>query len=120
MDNVALGTGCEWRNPETRGSVQIVFAAGSQDGLSSEYQAHNDGKWEYFEELPDIEGYPAVIRAGTDDRELGHCIVVVGVADDMVFESILQLSQANIGQKDPCAVATQVAGLVLQTIKKGA
>lgn len=117
MDDVALGNGCEWRNSETRGYAQIVFATGDQQGLSSEYQANNDEKWEYFEELPEIEGHPAIARDGTDDRKLGYCIVVVGVADDMVFESIAQLSGANIGEKDPCDMAAHVAGLALQTMK---
>ncbi len=120
MDNVTLGNGCAWYNKETGGEVNIVFAAGEQDGLSSEYQAHEDGKWEVFEKIPDIEGYPAVIRAGSDRRDLGNCLVVVGTADDMVFESIVQLSDANVGQKDPCDVAVQVAGLALQTMKNGA
>lgn len=120
MDNVALGTGCQWRNPDTRGYAQIVFAKGSQDGLSSEYQANEDGKWGLFEELPEIEGYPAVIRDGIDDRAAGSCIVVVGTSDNMVFESIVQLSQANVGQADPCEVSVQIAGLALQTIKEGA
>jgi hypothetical protein len=42
------------------------------------------------------------------------------VADDMAFESIVQLSQANVGKKDPCEVAVEVAGLALQTMKAGA
>lgn len=117
MEHVALGTGCEWKNPDTRGYAQIVFADDQQDGLSSEYQAHNDGKWEFFEELPEIEGYPAISRAGTDSRDVGNCNVIVGVADDLVFESIAQLSRANIGQKDPCEMAARVAALALRTMK---
>jgi hypothetical protein len=119
MENVALGNGCEWKNTESRGYAQIVFADGDQDGLSSEYQANEDGDWEYFEELPKIDGYPAITRAGTDSRDVGHCIVVVGVADDMVFESIGQLSEANIKQKDPCEMAALAASLALQTMKAG-
>ena len=120
MKNVALGNGCEWKNKESRGYAQIVFADGAQDGLSSEYQANEDGDWEYFEELPDIEGYPAISRAGTDSRDVGSCVVVVGVADDMVFESIAQLSRANVGQKDPCEMAALAAGLAVRTMKQGA
>lgn len=121
MENVALGNGCTWFNEETQGEAQIVFSVSkSKKGLSSEYQAYQDGKWKIFEELPEIEGYPAIIRASSDTRDLGDCTVVVGVADDMVFESILQLSQANVGQKDPCEVAVQIAGLALQTMKAGA
>jgi len=120
MDNVALGKGCEWFNPDTRGEVNIVFVVGDPRGLSPEYEVNNRHGWKYFDELPDIEGYPAVARSGTDDRDIGRCTVVTGVADDMSFETVLRLSQDNIGQKDPCEVAVQVAGLALQTMKQGA
>lgn len=116
-DDVALGIGCNWKNADTRGEVKINFFLDDPRGLSPEYQADKNGKWAYFEELPDIGGYPAVSRDGVDDRHLGYCPVVVGVADDMVFEAIVQLSQANVGQKDPCEVAVQVAGMALQTMK---
>jgi uncharacterized protein DUF3558 len=114
MENVALGNGCEWKNPETRGVVNIVFIVDDPRGLSPEYEAKNQD----FKELPEIEGYPAITRDGAD--EFGGCTIVVGAADDMAFESIVQLSQANIGKKDPCEVAVQVAGLALQTMKQGA
>jgi hypothetical protein len=37
----------------------------------------------------------------------------------MMFELIAQLSVANIGQKNPCAVAVLAAELALQTMKRG-
>ncbi|MFC4852292.1 DUF3558 domain-containing protein [Actinophytocola glycyrrhizae] len=119
-NDVALGIGCDWFNEETRGEVTIAFIVDDPRGLSPEYEANEAGKWKIFEELPDIEGYPAIIRSLSDTRELGDCSVLVGVADDMVFASNLQLSQANVGKKDPCEVAVQVAGMALQTMKAGA
>lgn len=117
---IALGIACDWFNPDTRGEATIAFLTDDPRGLSPEYDANDRGRWVYFEELPKIEGYPAVARAGTDDRDIGGCSVVVGVADDMVFESIVQLSQANIKHKDPCELAVQVAGMALKTMKAGA
>lgn len=118
IDNkVALGIGCNWFNEETRGEVSIRFLVDDPRGLSPEYEANNQGKREVFEKLPEIEGYPAVIRTTSDHQEIGHCTVVVGVADDMAFESVVQLSQSNVGKKDPCEVAVEVAGLALQTMK---
>src|SRR6476469_1028962 len=119
-ENEVLGVGCDWRNEQTRGDVQIVFLVDDPRGLSPEYDADKRGEWEYFKELPNIEGYPAVIRLGTDDREIGHCTVVAGAADDMAFETILRLSQANVGQKDPCDKASEVAGMALKTMKEQA
>lgn len=119
-DEFPLGIGCDWYNRETWGEVSINFLTDDPTGLSSEYQANERGKWEVFKELPEIEGFPAVIRTTSDTTDLGHCTVVVGVADDMAFESVLQLSRANVGEKDPCEMAVQVAGLALTTMKEGA
>jgi len=117
-DKVALSNACEWFNPDTRGRVMVSFIVDDPRGLSPEYDVKNRGGWEFFEELPNIEGYPAIARNNPDDRDIGRCTVVVGVADDMAFAIDLKLSQVNIGVKDPCEVATDVAGLALQTMKE--
>ena len=117
-DKVALGIGCDWFNRETRGEVSINFIVDDPRGLSPEYESEQQGEFPDFTELPAIDGYPAITRDGAS--EYGDCTIVVGVADDMAFESIVQLSQANVGQKDPCEVAVEVAGLALQTMKAGA
>jgi hypothetical protein len=116
VEEVPLSTACDWRNTETRGEVEIVFFVDDPRGLSPEYK--NRKKYAFFEVLPNIEGYPAVARDDPDDRKIGHCAVVVGVADDMALEVILRLSQRNVETKDPCAEAARVASLALQTMKK--
>lgn len=115
-----LGNGCEWANAETRGQAVIEFLDDDPRGLSALYRANKDGKWAYFEELTPIEGYPAVARDLQDDRNEGYCSIVIGVTDEVAFETFLHLSQQNVGKKDPCEVATQVAGMALQTMKRGA
>jgi|SRR6476469_1583354 len=118
MENVALGVGCSWRNSDTWGEAEIVFIVGDPRGLSPEYESKTQGEFPDFEELPKIEEYPAITRKGPGEN--GDCTVVVGVADDMAFESNIQLSRDNIGKKEPCQVASQVAGLAIQTMKRGA
>lgn len=113
----ALGNACDWRNPETRGFVEIAFLVESTRGLSAAYEANADGEWAFFDELPAIEGHPAVAYGGVDDRDQGACSVLVGVSDELAFESAVRLSGANVGQKDPCAAAAQVAGMALVTMK---
>jgi len=115
----ALGNGCEWANKETRGRAKIAFLDKDPRGLSALYRADKEGKWAYFEELPPIEGFPAVIRDIVDRRPEGNCTVIVGVSDEIAFGTILELSQANVGKKDPCEVGAQVAGMALQTMKQG-
>jgi uncharacterized protein DUF3558 len=119
-DGVALSTACEWKNQTTRGYVRIFFLVDEPRGLSPEYKKDQKGEWAYFEVLPDIEGYPAIARDGSDERDRGYCVVMVGVADDMAFGVSLQLSLANVGRKDPCPKAAEVAGLALKTMKQGA
>ena len=116
----ALGNVCTWANLETGGMAILAFLDKDPRGLSAVYRADKEGKWAYFEELSPIEGFPAVARDLTDDREKGTCSIVVGVSDKIAFSLFLQLSLANSGQKDPCDTASLVAGDALQTMKQGA
>lgn len=116
-DDVALGIGCDWTNSDTRGKAKINFIVDDPRGLSPEYKANEDGKWKYFDDVPDIEGYPAVSRGAIDDRDLGYCTLIVGTADDMAFATIVQLPLADGGTDDPCEAAAEAAGLALQTMK---
>lgn len=117
--DMPLGNGCEWNNPNDTGSVTVHFSDRDPRGLSAVYQAHEDGKYAYFEVLPPIEGYPTVAIDVIDDRDSGRCTVVVGVSDEITFEVPITQSLENIGVKDPCEVAILAAGMALQTMKKG-
>jgi len=117
--DIELGKSCEWFNRETFGSVAIDFLSKDTRGLSSTYKANKAGRWAYFEPLPEIEGFPAVARSNLDDRSDGHCLLEIGVTDKLSFQLALRLSRANVGQKNPCEVAVQVAGMALQTMKAG-
>jgi hypothetical protein len=114
-----FGKACTWENPDTRGLVEIHFLDRDPHGLSTEYQAHEDGKTALFEVLPPIEKFPAVVSDVFDDRKTGKCTVVVGTSDEIRFEVSIRLSPENLGHKEPCDVGTRVAGLALQTMKKG-
>ncbi len=115
----SLGNGCKWTNAETHGETIIGFLDKDPRGLSAVYKANEQGKWAYFEELSPVEGYPAVARSQSDERADGYCSVVIGASNEVAFDVYLRLSQANIGNRNPCEVATQVAGMALQTMKKG-
>ena len=117
--DMPLGNACEWRNPETRGNVQIGFLDKDPRGLSAEYKSEKAGRLKVFIELPPVDGHPAVVRGAIDDRENGACTVVVGASDEIAFEVALQLSRTNVGKKDPCKVSADVAGMALQTMKQG-
>lgn len=118
--DITLGKGCEWYNQETRGQVRVAFLTGNPRGLSGFYDANQQGKYPYFTVLTPIEGYPAIASDVEDRRPMGRCIVDVGVTDKLAFDVIVQLSQANIGQTEPCEMAAKVAGMALRTMKEGA
>lgn len=117
-EDIALGNGCKWHNPDTRGMVIIGFLTGNDRGLSGFYDANQRGEYPYFIKLPPIEGFPAIAGDIEDRRPTGRCIVDVGVSDQLAVEVVLQLSQANIGQREPCEVAVEVAGKALRTMKE--
>jgi hypothetical protein len=119
-EEIALGKGCEWFNPDTRGQVNIGFLTANDRGLSGFYAANQRGEYPYFTKLGNIEGYPAIASDIEDRRPMGECIVVVGVTDQLAVQISLHLSQANVGKKEPCKYATEVAGKALRTMKKGA
>jgi hypothetical protein len=113
-----LGNACEFRGRSDRlALIDIAFADKYPHGLSAVYQANDDGKWAFFEELSPIEGYPAVAYDGVDQRDTGGCAVEVGTSDEIAFEVSLQLSADKVGEKEPCETAAMVAGKVLQTMK---
>jgi hypothetical protein len=113
-----LGNACKWKSSDDRlAYVDVRFLTDDPRGLSALYQANEDGAYVYFDQLDPIEGYPAVTRGGTDGREGGRCTVVVGTSNEDAFEVVLRLSQANVGELDPCETAAMVAGMALQTMQ---
>jgi hypothetical protein len=112
-----LGNACLWRNKETGADAEIHFSSEDPRGLSAMYDTKDE--YAYFEELSPIDGYPAVATDILDDRDIGRCTVVVGRADEITFDASVQLSEANVGKKDPCEAAVQVAGMALKTMKSG-
>lgn len=115
----ALGKACNFEGrSDTQARADVRFLDKLPYGLSSTYQANEDGKYEFFDELQPIEGYPAVARAGADDRPNGGCTVEVGTSDEISFEIALRLSTANVDELDPCETAAMVAGMALRTMKE--
>jgi len=114
-----LGNACKWESTtDSAAFVDVRFLTDDPRGLSALYQANDDGAYVYFDQLDPIEGYPAVTRGGTDGREGGRCTVVTGTSDEDAFEVVLRLSQANVGEKDPCDTAALVAEMALSTMKE--
>jgi len=113
-----FGNGCAWRNPETGGSVTLGFASVDKRGLSSTYRAEKEGDFTYFEPIDDIEGHPAVAYDVNSSKPTAACFVDVGVTDELTFATRVGLSASNVGEKDPCELSAQVAGMILKNMQE--
>ncbi|MFD9892229.1 DUF3558 domain-containing protein [Amycolatopsis sp. NPDC059027] len=118
--NDPAGPTCTWRPPGNSNTlVQVSFFTADATGLSRIYrQRGNDYK--FFMELPPIAGFPAVAYDVSDRRNTkGECIVAIGTSDTSRLDSVITLSDKNIGKKDPCEIAQKVAGEALANVKGG-
>ncbi len=105
---------CSWGNKE-REDYTVGFKPGNEKGLSDHYRANESGRWKYFEPT-NVSGYPAVFAALTDLRDDGHCSIVVGVRDELIF---FVNSRGGPG-RESCDKVKEIAGEVIATMKAGA
>jgi uncharacterized protein DUF3558 len=115
----ARGNSCTWSNLDTGADVNVQFSNQKDNGLSRLYGANKAGLFKYFQEYPDLEGYPAVAADQVDSRSTGSCIVTVGVSDDSAFQVGTQQSRSKVGAVDACDVTIRVVKMMLQTMKAG-
>lgn len=117
-----LGEWCMWFNHDTNGSLSAYFFSGDERGLSSVYrEAHATG-WAYFERIDDVEGHPAVVYNLSRKKEQPKegCTVAVGLTDQLVFTADVSISDAKLGNADPCPYAVQAAGMMMRTMQEAA
>ena len=115
----AAGPSCAWKISGEGIGLQVILGTGNRDhgagGLAGTYAAYRDKKFvRFLEHAPDVEGYPAVYADIQDERAMGTCTLVVGIADDLSFSVQAQGYQ---GQDDSCAAASQAADGVVKTLK---
>lgn len=112
-----MGAVCDWAI-EGGGSFSGSFIAGGA-GLSAVYANNEKGKFDHFEAIEPIEGQPAVMALGVDDRDDGNCGIDVGIRDDMVYFVAMTARPGTPLADDPCKWASKIAGLAVQTMKGG-
>ncbi|UKD54000.1 DUF3558 domain-containing protein [Amycolatopsis sp. FU40] len=108
---------CSWYDAD--GNSVGLGLLPHQGGLASAYQ-HQDSQSGYFEAIPDIDGYPAVLSGTTDSRKSGGCQAIVGITDDETFTSSILLQPQSPLYQDPCSLAVKTAAAAITTIKAGA
>ncbi|MCG8917868.1 DUF3558 domain-containing protein [Actinokineospora sp. PR83] len=117
QDTQPTGEYCVWTNGRG-GSVNLAFVVG-QGGLGGVYYGKKTGQFKFFQELPDISGYPAVIADLSDGRKNGACAVAVGMTDDIILDVDTTQSLDKVGDGDPCQVTVDVVEQILETVKAG-
>jgi hypothetical protein len=115
-ETLPTGPACSWYSAQTLSSIGTSFLTANKRGLSNLYLKKNEAA--LFQEIPPINGYPAIIYdQDADLRTHGSCTVTVGVSDALVLAVPVQ---GTAQTKDPCGIAQQAAGLMIENIKGGA
>jgi hypothetical protein len=112
-----VGADCSWSNTDTLGQVYVGYDTESHTGLSGLYK-NTQPKSGVWKELPPIQGFPAVAAAGSKGTTpKDHCVVTVGLTDDLAVDVGATLGSTKIGTVDPCEVATGIADQVVTTLR---
>ncbi|MEV6912132.1 DUF3558 domain-containing protein [Amycolatopsis sp. NPDC051071] len=117
--DTGIARDCRWADISRGSSIGIQMLYAARDGLSQFYA--NKQRYKLWEPLEPVQGYPVVAYGGNDTRQtLGDCAVLVGVADNAVFEVDVNVVDSKVGTVDPCTDARMVADLAVTTLKSGA
>ncbi|WP_146073566.1 DUF3558 domain-containing protein [Amycolatopsis sp. CA-126428] len=113
------GPTCRWNVPAvSQAGVGVTYFKTTQLGLTGIYGA-KDTIYPFFQPLDPIEGYPTVAFGQIDERNTkGRCLLALGTSDTQQVDIAVSLSETNIGKKDPCAAAHDVAAKVLENLRK--
>lgn len=90
-----------------------------QLGLTSVYEAKGK-QYQFFQPMESINGFPIVAYGVNDERtSRGRCAVAIGTSDTQAVDVHVAQSEKNIGKKDPCAAAHEIAAQVLSNLRGG-
>ncbi|MGK3207686.1 DUF3558 domain-containing protein [Amycolatopsis sp. MEPSY49] len=112
------GPSCAWDSPRvSQAGVTVVFTNADQLGLTSVYAAQGK-QYRFFQPLAAIDGFPVVAYGVNDERTTrGRCAVALGVSDTQAVDIHVAQSEGNIGKKDPCDAAHDIASQVLGNLR---
>lgn len=109
------GPFCGWTNSDRFNGVDVGFLTGNKNGLADLYRARGEGKWTGYWEETRVSGYPGVFHDVTDFRPRGSCNLAVGISDTLAF----RVGTDGRLKERSCDFAKQVAGAVVETLKRG-
>ncbi|WP_329052617.1 DUF3558 domain-containing protein [Amycolatopsis sp. NBC_01488] len=113
------GPTCNWDVPAvSQAGVGVTYFKATKLGLTGIYRS-KDSVYPFFMPLEPIDGYPTVAFGTVDERNSkGRCSLALGTSDTEQVDISVSLSETNIGKKDPCAAAHDVAAKVLENLRK--
>ncbi|WP_410561762.1 DUF3558 domain-containing protein [Amycolatopsis sp. cmx-4-61] len=114
------GPTCSWDSAEvSQAGIGVIFVNADHLGLTSVYQA-KDTKYHFFQPMESVDGFPLVAYGVSDERATrGRCAVAIGVSDTQAVDLHIAQSEKNIGKKDPCGAAHDIAAQVLGNLRGG-
>ncbi|WET79653.1 DUF3558 domain-containing protein [Amycolatopsis sp. QT-25] len=114
----ALGTACRWNAASGSGAgFTVSYQTKSDQGISLAYQSVKSEVARWVELTP-IDGYPAIGYGGNAPGDERHCVVVVGVSDQLAYSvSLSRGDKAGREGKDSCILGRDVAAEVLKNLK---
>jgi hypothetical protein len=117
--NAPGGPSCSIHPPQvTQAGVLVIFTNVDNRGLTSVYAA-KDVRFPFFMPLSPVDGYPIVAYGLADDRTThGTCQIAVGTSDQQTVDIGVTQSEQNVGKKDPCEAARNVAASVLDNLRE--
>ncbi|MFD2397892.1 DUF3558 domain-containing protein [Prauserella oleivorans] len=109
---------CEYEYKEDSGSqVSVILTPEFTNGIGDVY-ARKDAL-AYFEPT-EIAGYPAAYASNSDGRSEGTCQLHVGLTDQFVVSTMVQLSSLNADYPRGCEVAELSTQTMIENLKGGA
>ena len=117
--NAPGGPSCSIHPPQvTQAGVLVIFTNLDNRGLTSLYAA-KDVKFPFFMPLSPVDGYPIVAYGLADDRAThGTCQIAIGTSDQQTVDVGVTQSEKNVGKKDPCEAARNIAASVLDNLRE--
>ncbi|WP_051792031.1 DUF3558 domain-containing protein [Amycolatopsis jejuensis] len=117
QEDGALGPRCSWTNHSGGSLLVIFFTTRQKEGLSIIYKQVKP-QMKRFDELPPIQGFPAVSYDDHPGPVNPSCTVAIGLSDTLEFEVGLELGTSNRGQTDACQIAATVADHAVTTLRQ--
>jgi len=115
------GPECTWdpSDPSAGSRIYLTIVSKAQGGWEAAYDRRR--KVAFFEDVGEINGYPAVHwdRQG-DYTAKGICQTTVGARRDLVFDVMIFVNGLKSSEyRDACSVSDKAASLVIDTLRGG-